>query len=63
VWDIAAWLPLITIGDILGVLPPDRDQLPEWSVDMLRGLGGAEEFLVKAMTAFVGYARVRHQDH
>jgi cytochrome P450 family 142 subfamily A polypeptide 1 len=56
VWDLAAWLPLIVIGDALGVEPPDRQQLLEWSDDLLRSLGsGDEELLTKAMLASVGY--------
>ena len=39
VWDIAAPLPLIMIGDVLGVEPEDRPTLLRWSDDMLRGLG------------------------
>jgi cytochrome P450 family 142 subfamily A polypeptide 1 len=33
--DIAAPLPMIVIGDMLGVEPEDRDQLLRWSEDML----------------------------
>jgi cytochrome P450 family 142 subfamily A polypeptide 1 len=40
VWDIAAPLPLIMIGDALGVEPEDRDTLMRWSDEMLRGLVG-----------------------
>ena len=39
VWDIAAWVPLIMIGDALGVEPDDRGTLLRWSDDLLRGLG------------------------
>ena len=39
VWDIAAWIPLIMIGDALGVEPDDRATLMRWSDDLLRGLG------------------------
>ncbi|HZQ85334.1 MAG TPA: cytochrome P450 [Acidimicrobiales bacterium] len=56
VWDLAAWLPLIVIGDALGVEPPDRQQLLDWSDDLMRSLGsGDEELLTKAMLASVGY--------
>src|ERR1700730_9692259 len=34
--DIAAPLPLIAIGDLLGVAPEDRDDLLRWSDDMLK---------------------------
>ena len=39
IWDIAAWVPLIMIGDALGVEPEDRADLLRWSDDLLRGLG------------------------
>jgi cytochrome P450 family 142 subfamily A polypeptide 1 len=56
VWDIAAWLPLIVIGDALGVEPPDRQQLLQWSDDLLRGLGTDDQDLVAAMVgASVSY--------
>ena len=56
VWDIAAWLPLIAIGDALGVEPPDREQLLRWSDDLLRGLGSSDdETLTKMMMASAGY--------
>lgn len=35
VHDLAAPLPMIVIGDMLGVLPADRDDLLRWSDDML----------------------------
>ena len=35
VWDIAAPLPLIMIGDALGVPPEDRKMLLEWSDAMM----------------------------
>ena len=56
VWDVAAWLPLIVIGDSLGVAPPDREQLMHWSDDLLRMLGSDdEETVAKGMLASVGY--------
>ncbi|MGZ6888107.1 MAG: cytochrome P450 [Acidimicrobiia bacterium] len=57
VWDIAAWVPLIMIGDALGVEPDDRATLLQWSDDLLRGLGTEDvELLMKSMAAFSGYA-------
>ena len=56
VWDLAAPLPLVMIGDALGVAPEDRDQLMTWSDDMLRGQTGLDdEAMVRAGDAFVGY--------
>src|SRR4030095_13643847 len=59
VWDIAAPLPLIMIGDALGVAPEDRDTLMRWSDDLLRGLGGLDDpgnpGLLRAAEAFVEY--------
>jgi cytochrome P450 family 142 subfamily A polypeptide 1 len=39
VWDIAAWLPLIVIADQLGFAKADRQQLLDWSDDLMRMLG------------------------
>src|SRR6202050_5706972 len=54
--EIAAPLPIIMIGDMLGVAPADRDDLLRWSDDMLKGQGspgpGARE---NAMPAFVEF--------
>ena len=56
IWDIAAWVPLIMIGDALGVEPEDRPTLLRWSDDLLRGLGTEDlELLTKTMDAFAGY--------
>jgi cytochrome P450 family 142 subfamily A polypeptide 1 len=56
VWDIAAWVPLIMIGDALGVEPEDRATLLRWSDDLLRGLGTEDpELLMKTAEAFTGY--------
>jgi cytochrome P450 family 142 subfamily A polypeptide 1 len=35
--DIARWIPMVAIGDMLGVKPEDREQLLEWSDWMLGG--------------------------
>ncbi len=40
--DIAAPLPMIVIGDMLGVAPEDRADLLRWSDDMLKSLGSPE---------------------
>ena len=54
--DVAAWLPLITIGDLLGVAPPDREQLLSWSDDLMRALGSDDpELQQKQMMAATGY--------
>jgi cholest-4-en-3-one 26-monooxygenase len=55
--DIAAPLPMIVIGDMLGVAPEDRDDLLRWSDDMLKSLGAPDpEAADKAMMAAVEYA-------
>jgi cytochrome P450 family 142 subfamily A polypeptide 1 len=36
--DVAAPLPMIVIGDMLGVRPEDRDTLLRWSDDLISGL-------------------------
>src|SRR5438270_2583575 len=55
--DIAAWLPMIMIGDALGVAPKDRAQLLEWSDGMMKGLVGTEDGIERATEAFVGYQK------
>jgi cytochrome P450 family 142 subfamily A polypeptide 1 len=57
--DIAAPLPMIMIGDALGVAPDDRDDLLRWSDDMVSALSGStstDEALMKAATAFNDYS-------
>jgi len=58
VHDLAAPLPMIVIGDLLGVEPEDRDLLLHWSDDMICGLStsAAPELLQRASDAFVEYA-------
>ena len=59
--DIAAPLPIIMIGDMLGVAPGDRDDLLRWSDDMLKGQGAPDPALMEsAMTAFVEYSEYIH---
>jgi cytochrome P450 family 142 subfamily A polypeptide 1 len=55
--DIAAWLPLVMIGDALGVAAEDHPTLLRWSDDLMKGQGQSDEALVLAMIgAFEGYA-------
>jgi cytochrome P450 family 142 subfamily A polypeptide 1 len=55
--DIAAPLPMIIIGDMLGVAPEDRDDLLRWSDDMLKALGSPDPAaLDKAANAGAEYA-------
>jgi cytochrome P450 family 142 subfamily A polypeptide 1 len=54
--DIAAPLPIIVIGNMLGVAPSDRDDLLRWSDDMLSALGAPDASMMdKAAIAFVEY--------
>lgn len=57
VTDVAQWLPMIMIGDQLGVPPEDRGRLLEWSDGMVKGLvgSGSGEELEAATEAYVGY--------
>lgn len=59
VGDVAAHLPMIMIGDMLGVAPEDRGALLRWSDDMLRGtsLMAKPEVVEAASRAFEEYAR------
>jgi len=58
VHDVAAPLPMIMIGDALGVAPEDRADLLRWSEDMVSGLSGvssSEEAMIRAADAFSEY--------
>jgi cholest-4-en-3-one 26-monooxygenase len=46
--DVAAPLPLIVIGDLLGVAPADYERLLHWSDDLMRGLGSRDPALLAA---------------
>ena len=62
VMDLAAWLPLITIGDMLGVLPADYPRLLRWSDDLLKGTGAmTESDAVRALTAFEEYTSYQNR--
>lgn len=56
VTDVAAWLPLVMIGDALGFASEDHPTLLKWSDDLMRGLGSSDpERLTLMMEAFSGY--------
>ena len=40
--DVARWIPMVAIGDMLGVEPEDHEQLLEWSDGLLGGGAVAE---------------------
>jgi cytochrome P450 family 142 subfamily A polypeptide 1 len=57
--EVAAPLPMIVIGDMLGVPEADRDKLLEWSRGMLASLSGdaaGYEIAARAFGAYVDYA-------
>lgn len=56
--DVAAPLPLIMIGDALGVAPADRADLLRWSDDMVASQSNAasEEATLRAADAFAAYS-------
>ncbi|HKA28085.1 MAG TPA: cytochrome P450, partial [Candidatus Binatia bacterium] len=56
--DLAAPLPMIVIGDLLGVETEDHDLLLRWSDDMICGLSASAppELLQRATDAFSEYA-------
>jgi cholest-4-en-3-one 26-monooxygenase len=57
VHDVAAWLPLILIGDLLGVEPQDHERLLVWSDDMVLGTGAiTAERMERASRAFEEYS-------
>ncbi|MBU9763127.1 cytochrome P450 [Mycobacterium sp. TNTM28] len=55
--DIAAPLPMAVIGDMLGVLPTERDMLLKWSDDLVCGLSSHldETAITKLMDTFAAY--------
>jgi cytochrome P450 family 142 subfamily A polypeptide 1 len=55
--DIAAPLPMILIGDMLGVPPEDRDDLLRWSDDLVGSQSGSatDEQFMAAMNAMTEY--------
>lgn len=55
--DIAAPLPMAVIGDMLGVLPQERDLLLKWSDDLVCGLSSHvdEETVKLLMDTFAAY--------
>jgi len=55
--DVAAPLPMIMIGDMLGVAPEDRDDLLRWSDDLILGatLTAPMEYIMAAQRAFEEY--------
>ena len=56
--DIAGPLPMIVIGDLLGVEPEDRDMLLDWSDDLIGGtsMTAPQEAMDRAFRAFEQYA-------
>ena len=59
--DLAAPLPMIVIGDMLGVPPSDRDDLLRWSHGMLASLTGEPEGYEAAAAAFGEYVEYAHR--
>jgi cytochrome P450 family 142 subfamily A polypeptide 1 len=55
VMDLAAWLPLVVIGDMLGIERDHYPKLLEWSDILLKGPGGGPEALARATQAYVEY--------
>jgi cytochrome P450 family 142 subfamily A polypeptide 1 len=57
VWDIAAPLPMAVIGDMLGVLPQEREMFLKWSDDMVGVLSSttAQEDFQVSLDAFAAY--------
>jgi len=59
--DLAAPLPMIVIGDMLGVAPEDRNDLLAWSHGMLASLSGEPEGFEAAAQAFGAYVEYAHR--
>jgi cholest-4-en-3-one 26-monooxygenase len=63
--DLAAPLPMIVIGDMLGVEREDHDQLLRWSDDLIASIAGTPDRMEAAAAAFVefdAYARRTIED-
>ncbi len=60
--DIAAPLPMIVIGDLLGVAPEDRDDLLRWSDDLIAATNvtASLEVADRAAAAFQEYTAYHH---
>ena len=54
--EVAAWLPLIVIGDMLGVREEDYEQLLQWSDLLLESTTGDLDRLEEATRAFTEYS-------
>ena len=56
--EVAAWLPMILIGDMLGVAREDHDRLLRWSDDLILGTSATAtpEAAARAQQAFQEYA-------
>ena len=62
VHDVAAWLPLIVIGDMLGIDPEDHARLLDWSEAMIQGSGAVTpEAILRAGAAFEDYLGYQRQ--
>jgi len=61
VHDVAAWLPLVVIGDMLGVEPADHARLLAWSEAMILGTGATTlarmQDAAQAFEEYVAYQR------
>lgn len=59
--DVAAWLPLLLIGDMLGVEPEYHERLLQWSEDMVLGTGAITlerfECAQRSFTEYNAYQR------
>lgn len=55
--DLAAPLPMAVIGDMLGVLPEDRNDLLKWSDDMVSALSSTitDELIKTVVESFTAY--------
>ena len=63
--DLAAPLPMIVIGDMLGIERADHDMLLRWSDDLIGSLAGTPDRMEAAAAAFVdfdAYARRTIED-
>ncbi len=58
VFDVAAHLPMIVIGDMLGVRPEDRADLLRWSDELIKGLNPSDpDAMTRAQRAGLEYVQ------
>jgi cytochrome P450 family 142 subfamily A polypeptide 1 len=61
VLELAAPLPMIVIGDMLGTPPSERELLQHWSDVMIRGADGPENATADVLEAYSGFVDLMNE--